>query len=760
MRWPLSAAITGTGAVTPVGDGVPALLAALRQGRQGVSRLTGVPVPRGKDRVGLVRGTEYAGADRAYAKARAACEEALAQAAPSWGDGEEVALVVATVWGDSGAAERRWADLVDAGDEIPDDLLFALRCYPNGSIADRLGDRFGLWGPRLVISNACASGNIALGAALDLIRTGRCRAALVVGTENLNLTGLWGADRSGFVGHSLRPFHARRDGTILGEGAAAVVLETAEDLVGRTPLGWLEGFGCVCDKGAAAITLLEDGSGLRRSMALALEDAGRQPGEVLYVNAHAPGTPLIDRLECKAVADLLAEAGADVTDVRVNATKSVTTHMTAASAVAEAIACLLQMRHGFLHPNAGLDEADPDLETPVVGPEGEVHRIDLALSNACGGGGLNTTVVITSEPADRSADDRPAGAIDDDELVVTGSGDLSHLGAGALTAGGALTASDPSRAPGAGRLQGFDVSHWYPEEGDFPYMNRAAQLAAAAGAMAIRAADLATAGYASDRVAVLAGTWLAGGPQASEVLCRGLARDPNLIRPSMALDHGNHLGAALVCRHFGFDGATYTLTGSTAAGLTALVVGGQMLSDHRADAAVVLGYDALDDALARAEPWLAECLPEAPLTEGAASLVLERAGTATRRGARTLGRLGRHHLLAGPLDEPAARMRTAERLATALDGAAWDEVWVAGGGETALVKVAEHLGAVTGRAAPVHRLSPRLGHAMAGDALLAVVAALAGRGRALVLAADRRGTVGAVEWRPPAERARAPDGDG
>ena len=733
------AAITGVGAVTPLGVGVPSLLDAMRQGRQGVSRLQGVPIPRGKDTAGLIRDPRFDHPDRAVRKALEAASEALVSAAPDWGDGCEVGLLVATVWGDSGAAEQRFADFLSES-RPGEELLTALRCFPNGSIADELGERCGVWGPRIVVSNACASGNIALGIALDLMRLGACRAALVVGTENLNLTALWGADRAGFVGHALRPFHRLRDGAVLGEGAAAVVLEAPDALGDRTPLGWLEGFGCVCDKGAAAITLLEDGSGLRRSMDLALRDAGRGIDEVCYVNAHAPGTPLIDRIECKAVADLTKER---VGRVRVNSTKSLTTHLSAASALVETIACLLQMREGFLHPNAGLDDPDPELAAPVVGAAAVPHRVPLSLSNACGGGGLNTTVVLSA--VDTSPPSSGESALE--EVVVSGLGDLSALGEMAV----GRRWEPGTKTP---RLEDFDIGRWYPQESQFSFMNRAAQLAAAAGALAIDDARLLEARHASDRVAVLAGTWLGGGPEASAVLCRGLARDPDLIRPSMALDHGNHLGAALVCRHYGFNGPTYTFTGSTTSSLTALVVAHDMLLRDRATAALVLGFDALDGPLVRASRWFRDCFPPHPLGEGSAALVVEHAASARRRGA-ALATLGARCLLAAPLDNVAARSVAADRLAAGLDGAVWNEIWIAGGGERALFEVADRLAASVGRKTPFRCLAPLTNHCMAADGLLAAVGAVRTGERVLVLAADRRGPVVALELLPLTRQADA-----
>ena len=633
------ACLTGAGVVTPVAVGTEEFAAALRNGRRNIGRLTGVPIPRGKAAVGLVTDGRFQGDDRALLMARAALGEALANSGFTDGAGEDCGLLVSTIAGDSRTAESLYAAFT-AADSADNPLVQALRTFPNGSLADSLAETFGLFGPRMVITNACASGNIALGIALDLLRFGRARRMVVVGVELVKLSMVWGAERSGFIGNDIRPFHVSRDGSVLGEGAAALVVELPESERSSRALGWLEGFGCVCDRGAAPITLLEDGSGLRRSMELSLADAGRDPHDVEYVNAHAPGTRIIDKIECKAVADL---CGPHAGSVAINATKSMTTHLSGASAVVEVVATLLQMRDGFLHPTAALDQPDPELALCPVGQDPVQRQVTRSLSNACGGGGLNTTVVVTAprEPAGRPRAGRSVAG--GPVVAVTGIGAVSCRGAGA---------GDPLEPGGArawGGLHELDIYRWYPVETNFGYMNRAAQLAAATAAMAMDDAGLPVGAdpYASDRVAVVGGTHLGGGPQASGVLCRGLLENPDAIRPSMSLDHGLHLGAALICRYFGLTGTTYTLTGSSVAGLQAVAVLRDLLVSGRADCGLGLGYDALDPLAERAFSLLPDCPAARDLSEGGAALVLERQEAAAARGARCLALLGRPAFLSG-----------------------------------------------------------------------------------------------------------------
>jgi 3-oxoacyl-[acyl-carrier-protein] synthase II len=592
-------AIVGMGVVTPAAIGVPAFAEALLHGRRNISFLTGVPIPRGKNAVGRVNNVAFERPDRAYAMAEFAAREAL-----SGFQHPDLAIIVSTISGDGEAAEKRYPSLKKG---FPDESLRPpLEQFPNGVIANRLARLFGSQGPRLVVTNACASGNIALGIALDWIRLGRCTRALVVGVDLAKLSSIWGAERSGFVGHALRPFDAERDGSILGEGAAALLLTADHLLAGAQPAAWLDGFGCVCDDGAGAITLHESGSGLYRAMKSAIEDGACALQEVEYVNAHAPGTKGIDLIETRAIADLFG-----IHDLAINSTKSITTHLSGASAIAEVIATILQMKGGFIHGNVGLKNPDPKLKRRVAGPEAVPAKINVAISNACGGGGANTSVLLRAPQGTRRSEPADAPC---DEIVVTGFSSF---------------ASERSC-----RLENFDVYEEYPEESKYGFYNRAAQLAAVAAAVALRRGGIGPGGpYPRDRVAVVGGTFLGGSPEAAAAICAGLFEDPDALRPSHALDHGMHLGPTLVCRHYGFTGITISLTGSPVAGAQAVLVGADLVRTGRADVAVVMAYDSWDDLLARAISFLPGCaLSEAK--EGAAAIIIERRSGALGRGAK------------------------------------------------------------------------------------------------------------------------------
>jgi 3-oxoacyl-[acyl-carrier-protein] synthase II len=728
-------AITGAGVVTPIGIGLDSFGDALRKGVQRLSEFSGVPTPRGKAAVALIHDPAFDAPDRAFLMARTATEEALARAALSAQEVSGAALILSTLVADSRAVEDLREEYFRDGDFGPS-LRQALPLFSTGTLVNALARRFGFSGSRFVISNACASGNIALGLALDLVRLGRCRTAVIAGVELVTLGVHWGAERSGFIGRALRPFHRLRDGSILGEGAGALVLQHPDDAPPERILGWVEGFGIGVDPGAAPITLLEDGSGLRRAMTFALHDAGRRPGEIEYVNAHAPGTPLIDRVECHAIANVF---GGRAAAPAVNSTKSLTGHLSAASSIVEVIAVLLQMRDGFLHGHAQLDDPDPNLSVEVLGQAAVLRRVTRALSNACGGGGLNTSVVVAAPSVPAVS---PTAHTTMEAIVITGIGTVSAAGANAAV----FPTSGPDAPLGPANLDWFDIERWYPPDGNYGFLNRSARLGAAAGAIAI--ADARLAGYAADRVAVLNGTLFGGNTEALAVINAALRQNPDAIRPSTALDHGMHLSTSIVRRQFGYHGFTATLTGSVVAGLMAVVLARDLLAARRADAAVLLGHDALDEPLKRAALQLKDCLPVRRLGEGAGAVVLETAGTARRRSAPRRTLLRAAGMISDSRLEPPSLECMAHKLADEAGRAPWHVTYLAGTGYLKLRRLALRVADLTGSPSSIQFLRRRTNHCMAADPLIALAAAVAREENALVLAGEQEGAVAWV-WVTP-----------
>lgn len=729
-------AVTGMGVVTPVGIGIADFTQALRKVTQSMDVLKNVPVPRGKASIGLVKDPAFAGPDRACRMAREALTQAINQSRPQW-EREKCALIVSTLTADSRALEELYSDY--ASQPTPSvAVLEALPHYSNGALLNALGNEFGFFGPRLVISNACASGNLGMGIALDMMRLGQCNSIALVGVELVKLSVLWGAERAAFVGHKLRPFHCRRDGSILGEGAGALILEHPEHARKEQVLGWIEGFGCGMDAGAAAITLIEDGSGLCRAMRRAMEDAGRHLSEIEYINAHAPGTPVIDRVECRAIADLF---GSSAAGIAINSTKGLTTHLSAASGVVESAATLIQMQEGFLHGNAELDEPDPLLSCPVIGQQTIARNVRKSLSNACGGGGLNTTVLLTRADVPETLENKRRTA--NRPIVITGIGSVSALGAGNWEV---FHKFNPRR-PAAGRLEWFNVETWFPPETNYRHMSRAAQLAAGAVSFAVREAKVEKA-YPDERVAVLSGTLFGGSPEAAALLCGVLEENPKALLPSMALDHGIHLGAALVRRYFNFNGITYTFTGSPIAGLNAMKIAANLLNCDRAEAAVIVGHDSLDAPLQKAAGWFPKSDLGGSLSEGAGAVVLESLKSASDRGISPWCVIEEQIVFAASLETEEQREAAVKHLLGHLSHAEWELVFISGTAVGELYQVVQSLLAHSGLSASIHCLHEGTGFCMAADPMLTLcVAAVTGKD-ALVLSAERGGTIAAISLIP------------
>lgn len=591
------AAILSAGAVTPCGSGVAALDDALRACRQQLSHVE-FPAPRGKSLYGALPERFRSGPQRALAAASEAMAEALDMdkfAARHCG------LILSTIAADSEDLEVLLSPFAAANiaGSAREEVAHAWHSYANDDLARALAECFGISGPRTVLTNACASGNVALGVALDWIRRGRVPCVIVVGVDVVKTTTLWGAEASGFIGRKLAPFDTRRNGAILGEGAGALWLMAEDRLNGRQPLAWLDGFGCVCDRGAAAITLNEDGSGLSRAMVSALIDAEADPASVDVVSAHAPGTQGIDAIETRAIARVFPGK-----PPRVNATKSITSHLSGASAIVEAIAGVLQITGSYVHGNAGLAQQGDDICLRVEPATTASATPRIVLSNACGGGGTNSSILI------RDADGTgPQQFVIRHRVAVSAT--AMHCWPVGERDAGAYSHPDP-----------------FPDWPGFSHFGKAAQYAAIAGTEALACAGIAI--KDGDRVAVVGGTAFGGSPEAMDAIFAGLRRSPPSVLPSEALNHGIHLGATLVARLHHLTGYTATVSGSGLAGIKAFSLACELVENGRADAAICVAYDSWDP--------LFEMLPDgssksdAGESEGAVAIVVERAEAVADRG--------------------------------------------------------------------------------------------------------------------------------
>jgi 3-oxoacyl-[acyl-carrier-protein] synthase II len=263
--------------------------------------------------------------------------------------------------------------------------------------AGLVGIEHGMTGPNLCIATACAAGANAIGEAARVVADGSADVMVAGGTEAVAtpvaLAAFW---RMGALSSNpdpaaaSRPFDADRDGFVMGEAAAFLVLEARDDAVARgaTILGEILGYGRTCD--AFHITAPADGgAGAESCMALALADAGITPGDVGHVNAHGTSTPLNDAAEAAAITKVFGAGGVPVTS-----TKGVTGHCVGAAGAVEAVASLLALRHGAVPPTANFGRLGDGMEVDVVagGPRAVEPR--PVVSNSFGFGGHNATLVL------------------------------------------------------------------------------------------------------------------------------------------------------------------------------------------------------------------------------------------------------------------------------------------------------------------------------------------------------------------------------
>jgi 3-oxoacyl-[acyl-carrier-protein] synthase II len=250
-------------------------------------------------------------------------------------------------------------------------------------------EKFGISSPCFVIANACASGTNAIGHAFECVRSGKYKRVLTGGYDALSELVFVGFDSlQAATPEKCRPFDRDRSGMVLGEGAAVLALEdlnTARDR-GATILAEIIGYGISTDN--HHLTQPDpSGSGPRRAMADALENARIRPDDVDYINAHGTATPFNDAAEGKAIAELFKS-------VPISSTKSMIGHSLGAAGAIETVVCLLALQSQFLPPNINFRAPDPDLALNIVANESREAKIDIVLSNSFGFGGTNASIVI------------------------------------------------------------------------------------------------------------------------------------------------------------------------------------------------------------------------------------------------------------------------------------------------------------------------------------------------------------------------------
>lgn len=286
-------------------------------------------------------------------------------------------------------------------DDEPDYIepLFGLLALDTDALS-ATSELLGMKGPSYTVGGACASGNLAVLAAVDTLRAGRADAMLVTGApiqlHPLAVHGWALLDAISIRSYNdeperaSRPFDALREGFVPSEGAGALLLETLACARARGARVHAELLGVSATSDASRLTR-PDFAGQREAIRLALADARVEAGAVDYVNAHATSTPLGDAVE---VAAIKAALGEHARRIPVNSTKSMIGHCLSAAGIVELVATVLQMRHGVVHPTINQDVPDPELDLDFVPNHARDAKLDIAISNSFGFGGINSCVVV------------------------------------------------------------------------------------------------------------------------------------------------------------------------------------------------------------------------------------------------------------------------------------------------------------------------------------------------------------------------------
>jgi len=402
--------ITGLGAVTPLGNDVESTWETLIAGRSGAGEITQFDSSEYAVHFACeVKGfdpTEYIDRKKARRMDRfahlivAAARQAEADAGLEIAsEADRIGAGVATGIGGLRAFQDCYDELLQRGPDRVNPFSIP-EIIPNMGAA-WVSMQLGTKGPLSSQCTACAASNMAIGDGLDAIRLGRADVMLCGGTEApITEVGIAGfsamralSRRNDAPEKGSRPFDAGRDGFVMGEAGAVVVLEELEHARARGAKIYAELLGYGLSSDAQHITEPDpSGENPARAMTMALHDAGVDPGEVDYINAHGTSTPLGDSAETRVIKLALGEENARNTPV--SSTKGATGHCLGAAGAVEATFSILSVHHGVLPPTINYEDPDPECDLDYIPNESREADVRVALSNSFGFGGHNATIVF------------------------------------------------------------------------------------------------------------------------------------------------------------------------------------------------------------------------------------------------------------------------------------------------------------------------------------------------------------------------------
>ena len=403
--------VTGMGCISPLGNDVASMWRNLLAGKSGVGLISHYDSSEYKSRVAAEVKDFDAGAlfgvrearrmDRFAQFALAAAYQAVEHAGLEISDSnrDHIGVVIGSGIGGISTLLEQISIMIERGPSRVSPFLVPMMIPDTsaGTVAIQLGVR----GPNMAVVTACATGTNAVGEATEIIRRSAADVVLAGGTEAAivpiamaglgNMTAL--TTRNDDPERASRPFDLNRDGFVMGEGSAILVLESLEHAMGRNAplLAEVSGYGTSNDAYHISAPA-ESGAGAARCIRLALEDAGLAITDIDYINAHGTSTPLNDKSETAAIKTVFGE---QAYQIPISSTKSMTGHLLGASGALEAIVSVMTLQDGMMHPTINYETPDPECDLDYVPNTARPGDIRHVMSNSFGFGGHNATIILS-----------------------------------------------------------------------------------------------------------------------------------------------------------------------------------------------------------------------------------------------------------------------------------------------------------------------------------------------------------------------------
>ncbi|MFA5411422.1 MAG: beta-ketoacyl-ACP synthase II [Candidatus Omnitrophota bacterium] len=403
--------VTGLGIISPVGNDVAAFWQAMKDGKSGVGKLTSFDAAQFDSQIAAevkdfdpalygLSTKDVKRIDKFGQYAVASAKEAIASSGLDLDkeNRERIGVLIGSGIGSLYTIQVQHKIFLDKGPSRMSPFLIPMLIVNEAS--GQVAIIFGLKGPNSCVATACASGSHAIGDAFRILERGDADVMITGGTEScITATGVGGfcalkalSSRNNDPQKASRPFDAERDGFVIGEGCGLIVLETLEHAKKRNAriIAEITGYGMSCD--AYHMTAPDpSGDGAARAIRIALKDAGLNPGDIDYINAHGTSTKLNDKIETIAIKNAF---GAYAKKVMVSSTKSMTGHLLGAAGGVEFIVCCLAIKDGIVPPTINYEYPDPDCDLDYVPNTSRKAKVDVCMSNSLGFGGHNATLIV------------------------------------------------------------------------------------------------------------------------------------------------------------------------------------------------------------------------------------------------------------------------------------------------------------------------------------------------------------------------------